>query len=501
LKTVFEEKLLNHFNDTETTEVKIKDIQKPEINNILLLDSIININETINIDADLEDNEKIGNAKITIKRPNNTKTNITLIKSGLKWEGSFNKTTKEGTYKLTDIYVKDQADNQKHKKLDKSVIVSELKLKAKAFQTNSTVKDPVKFNLNITGNSSTINYVKINITTPSSQSKTKKYQVDKQITNVTFSNFTESANHSVKFIVQAKSKATDTTREIFIQYGKPSIKPLIGNQSTIYIPEDDSPVEIPFRINAINGDLIEVNATLNSKDTSVIEIQDTKKHLDNITFLEEYKKTNFTATLKNKEKAEIKLKIKAENGSTREETFTIDIIQQDTTNPKIREVKQPDNPGNLNETLYFTANITDNSIINRTILKIQYPGKNTFKTVKTFNQLKRHIYKLKFKNTSKTGTYKYKIKTIDTGNNIDTFQGSFNITDNLNIDLDTNKEIFIKNDQVQINLNITDASNEQLKNYNTTVILSKNGTNITLTKNKEAKQTSYIIKAEDPPSP
>ncbi|MCJ7450735.1 MAG: hypothetical protein MUP58_03265 [Candidatus Nanohaloarchaeota archaeon QJJ-9] len=502
--------LTEKYTASKKAKINVKDILKPKIEDSWLSSDTVNINETVSIYAEASDNQKIENATFTLENETGiyNLTEEEPVASGdtiSKWKAAYNNTSEKGEYNVTDLYVYDREGNLNHTETNLTFQVTELKVLPEVNETGVEIEEPFKILANVTGNSETVQSVEANISKPLGENETIKLQRDENSTSeytATYRNTSQSGEYQINVTAEAGGTATNQTKNISVSYGKPAIEPLNGENSSIELPQGEI-YNITWKIRAENGGLEEVNTSIGVEESTIASNKTAYKEVGDIRYINGYKIVEYKIEAKNTGETEIKLNASSSRNRKDTHTYQVNVTSSDSTEPKITGYRDYPKLVNKHQTVWIEANITDNSIIENATVTVKHPENQSNHTEdpEKMEHVSQDLYRYKFTNTTEIGHYTYEIETWDVSDNKDSVVShSFNVSENYTVEMELDKNTFVKKDRAEFDLQVEDAKGDPVEGYNLTLVLDKNGTNSTLLPNNQTSGYEYTIKTSDPPS-
>ncbi|MFB6174395.1 MAG: hypothetical protein ABEJ87_00270 [Candidatus Nanohalobium sp.] len=495
------------YNTSKAISIHVKDSEKPTVESYSITASKINLNQTETLKAQLKDNSKIRSANATVVNTTGQEENLTLQKSSSVnrkhlWYVDYQKTSRRGTYNFTKIYVKDNHGNLRRKTLGESFNVSQLEMNATLLQNTTTVGNPVKFSLNITGNSEPVENIEINASRPLGGNTISSYDQVNGENTLKFSRFYNSGNYSFKVKASTgDSTITKKTGNVSVAYGNSSVQNINGNSSVLILPKSASPYNLTWVLKALDGGLRNINLTVQSSNNSVIKPIRASKSAGNLTYSDRRKDVGYlTKASYSTGKANLTFTATPGKGNGTSKKVPVEIVSSDSSSPVLRQVSSSESVPNLNESISFQANVTDNSLLDNVTLEVSHPVNKSSKIQKfSMNRGDDGMYRYRFTNTSEAGNYSFRVTAWDIAGNSDGENGSFRVSDSLNLDVSPSRQIYLTREKIKYNMELRDADGERLNNYDLNAVLSRNGSNVSLA-NGAGGISAYTVKRSDPPS-
>jgi len=488
------------YRDSKEIEVEFLDAEEPDIVDAGPSSGRVNVNDSIDLLAELTDNVEVADANLSLEYPNGTAQNLSLDRDiENEWANSFNKTSEKGIYRLKKVYASDRRENTNQTTLNSQFKVTELRLNSSVSKTNIQNREAVNFTVNITGNSTEAQRVTVNASTPEGLDRSREY-TDVGLNNtLEFDRFDNSGNYSFNVTVNAGLKVTNQTSDVFVRYGNSSVESLdSGNNGTLEIPETISSAAIEWRLTPINGSVKDVTFEPSSDDETVLSTGSTQSIAD-LVYTEGARTEELTVNPENTGSADITAILEAENGGNTSKQVSVEVTEQDNERPQINSFKLSEKDLNLNETLDFSANIADNSIIKNSTLEIGYPNSSNATETINMDRIGEKSYQTEFNNLNQTGNYTATLKAYDISGNSYMVAENFTVTDRYSIEIDTDESIYMKEEDAVISFDVLDASGDQVKNYSLNSSIEYSNSNHSLVEGQNVSRAEFTVERDYPP--
>lgn len=499
------------YRDKESVEVEVLDSENPVLENVAPGSQRININGSVDLTANISDNVGVVEANLTLSYPNGTEKKLALEEgSEDRWEAEFSNTSERGIYTLETVEASDQRGNTLTEEVGENFKVTELRLNTSVNRDNITTGDPVNFTADITGNSSAVGSVTLNVTKPKEENEIVEY-TDVGLNNtLAYDGFINSGNYSFEVTAEAGLSVSNSTSDTFVRFGNSSLRPLAGNSSTLVLPDDVDPVNLSWGIRPVNGSLRNISVQTSSTDTSVLEFIEDEKQIGNITYSDGEAVEGTLASPEGLGGANITVSIDPEKGAENSAQLQVRIKESDQRPPVLDNFSLSEKKLNLDEGLEFSADITDNSVVRNATLVVRHPenGSNITERFK-MDREGRTDFAHEFENTSEIGNYSFMLKAWDIEGNSVNRTGNFSVTDKYTVEAVQDQQMYVKGDSPLFSVNVYDANGEKIDNYDLDGALDRAGNNISISSEDVEVTRSqgsidsirYLtIEEEDPPA-
>ncbi|MDY6771317.1 MAG: hypothetical protein SV186_05200, partial [Candidatus Nanohaloarchaea archaeon] len=474
------------------------------------------INDTVPIEVDARDNLGVETINVTLRNATGALVNATMDRlTGTAvdgtWRADFNRTQAEGFYNLTKLFVHDTYGNLNVTNVSGAFEVGRLSTTIDASPQSTSIDDNVVIGVNVSGNITRTTDVVAKITKPRSYVETVDMQLEPEMASeyaVVYGNTSRSGSYDVNVSVTAGVTVSNMTRNLFaIDFGQLAAEPLSGNGTHLTLPLDASPYQLSWSITPDTGDLIDVWANASVNNTSVIELQDATPGRDvgNVTY--EAGDTRVTYGLNGRDVGStvFNLSVNASNGDQQLYVpINVTVVGEDAQAPNITSYDESPSEVNKNQPVTITATVEENSIVKNLTLVVQHPvnGSNYTEAPVAMEQVDRGTYRYRFTNTSETGHYTYRIRAWDIALNNDTIHSnSFDVKEQFSVNVTSARQLFKKADTGSFDITVRDVNGDVIDGYNTTIVMDKAGTNVTMFDDGFKDLFKYTFKRSDPPSP
>jgi len=471
------------YSSEENVEIQVKDSTPPRIGELQLGSDRINPNESLAAEVTVEDNVFVNRTKLEITYPDGTEGNISLNRpiSGDAWKARFSNTSQTGTYTLNKLYAYDRRGNLNTSTVNREFTVTPLELNVSITgERNITSSEPVNISANISGNSTDVSKIFVDISSPEIDNRIIEYS-DVGLENIiTIDNFLNSGNHSIEVTAEAGLSASNSTSNVFVQYGESNVRSLAGTH-VIEIPEDprySETVDLPWRIEALNGSLGDVTLQGVSNDQDVFEFV-RERNIGNLTAREESTSEEMALDPSSTGETNISLNVDPGKGEpSSSEEVSIQVVGEDNQNPNITSLNLSEEELNLNEGLSVESYVKDNSLLKNVTLQVTYREngeKQVYSEVMERTDGERYV--LPFKDTVSTGEYNATVKAWDVAGNKDVMNSSFNVTDEYSVEVETDQQVYVKEEDIGLDFTVRDANGERVENYNISAKMERGDVN------------------------
>ncbi|MCK5593711.1 MAG: hypothetical protein KAI18_00560, partial [Candidatus Aenigmarchaeota archaeon] len=372
----------------ETYSIEIVDTMAPTfVSAYSFTGNIIYINTTKTMYYDLKDNVGIDMVWATVSMPDLSESNITMELTGGtpiegQWQLDYNETSQYGIYNITKIYANDTENNTLVSSSNYTFEVRDMDVSLSLNATSLSVEETLQINVTIENNISSIESVIANITKPKGaiEQVTLSF-INTSDTNITsysgtYTNITQSDNYTIEVIVSAGGDMSKDS-SFFAGYGTVKIVSAIGLNNTLMIPVDKI-YNHSWYIYPVKGDLVDVNATLNISDDTILNFSDSEtiitKYLGNISY-EQYKTGYLIPWELNTTQIGISdIDVNASSLHTTNTTvMQVNVTALDTEDPVIGDHSSY-SIVNLNDTLAIKVLATDNTFVKSVIVEVTDPS-------------------------------------------------------------------------------------------------------------------------------
>ena len=490
------EDVTGSYSASQEIEVQILDVEPPEIGEVGPSSSRININGTVDLQAELDDNVEVDRANLTLEYPNGSKKNLSLQEpvSGLEWNKRFEKTAEDGIYSLEKIYVYDRRGNRNVSTLDSQFKVTEFKINSSVSPVNISTGKAVNFSVNLSGNSTAVESIEVNSTTPEGLNRVSEYPDIDLNNTLRFEQFENSGNYSFDVTATAGLSVINQTRDVFVRYGNSSIETLESSLNrSLEIPESKGEVNLEYVVTPVKGGLRNVDIETSSSDQSVLSTS-SPVDLGDVTVREGSETGQVAVTPEGLGAANLSASAVPIEGSVSSTVSEIEVIEEDSQRPEISALELSDSVANINETLNVSASIKDNSVIDNATFVVKHPS-NSSNATESF-EMQREDYEnfsYSFSNLNETGNYTVAVKAWDISGNIVSESRDLVVSDNYSVQISTDQNVYMKGDYPQISYQVLDAGGEPVEDYNLSSKVNIEDKNMSLTEGEGISQEEFRI--------
>ncbi|MFB6294212.1 MAG: hypothetical protein ABEI97_00485, partial [Candidatus Nanohaloarchaea archaeon] len=257
------------YTDTTKQMVDVTDIVPPNTTAANLEDEKVNVDDTATFTVTARDNLEVDTVLATVRNTSDMDANESLtLDAGDRVEGSwkleYNKTDDTGFYNITQLHVNDTDSNTNTTALNESFEVTDLTVDAAVNTSATDVVDPVTISANVTGNTSSVDRISANITKPRGYLENVSLTGADGVTDfdAVYTNTSRSGDYTVNVTVNTGVRAWNASETFSTGFGDTGVTPLDGNTTDILLPEPQSPYNLSWQVDAVGGDLEDVNTTL-----------------------------------------------------------------------------------------------------------------------------------------------------------------------------------------------------------------------------------------------
>ncbi len=507
-----------NYTTTKSYKVKVEDIKLPELlgkswssnlDNFISdintsINKSFNKNETVEYFVKAKDNVEIENVFAEIfNNSNYTNKSLNLESQYTEfdiWKFT-NKTDNLGTYNITKIYLNDTSGNLEEVNLTDFFEIIELNLSSSLSNQSIEINKTQIFSANISGNASAISKVEAKISKPDNSIETINFNFENETNNIylyngNYSNIDLSGNYSVNTTVILSSKINKTEQANFnVSYGNISI-----NAEDRTLVENTS-YDLPIFIVPNKGDLLNISVNISIENEIIINSTNKTSNIGDILWKDNYQGKGVFFPIDSTANGTTTINITAYSPNLNEsksKSINISVIQNDNTPPEINKFNYY-NKTNLNNINKFVINTTENeTAIKNVSVEVTWPYNTTKNNISaTLNP--NNLYEINFNGTTENGTYEFKIYSCNlAGKCTNTTTEEFNVTNKYEtVTLTYNP--YNKGDKIDFNVSVKDVRNLSVEGFNLTLILNKDGENVTLVNNTITNFGSYQIEPEDEP--
>jgi len=501
------------YNDTIARDIHVRDTERPNLTSEELFNDSgrLNVNDTAYVRVDASDNIGVDSVNMTITKPNQGgpqpfRDNVSAVlvegdRQDAIWEATYNATNVSGTYNVTEITALDNYSNRLGHDVNLSFLVRRKSLRVSNNATAmTTAGDPLLIKANVSGNRSTLNSVRVNVSKPRDAWETVDMELAGRdggyLYETVYRNVSRSGNYSVEAAAADGTETTNTTM-FEIGFGEPAVFSL-DTRDTVIVP-DGASFNLSWSVDPIEGDAVDTNASI-ALGNNLSTTQQGEKALDNVTFEAGTEQVRWLVDADTGVTGDRSVSVEAvsnRTGANDTANITVQFVDEDTVTPSINSFASVFGTVNLGSALRFYANVSDDSVVKDVVLELDGGG----------SAVNVSMERVAFQNFTTTytpgspGVYNYTVYAQDIDGNWNAGQmKSFRAVDEYDLNVSLSDAVYDKDDIVRVNLTVSDVNGRRVEDANRTVILSKNGTNVTLLPNNVSGQVSTVIGEEDPPT-
>lgn len=508
LDLVARDNATRQYTDSQTRVVDVSDALFPNTTDVNLETPFVNLDQVATFEVTARDNVGVEPVLVTVVHPSTGATNrsMTLTAGNTRrgrWSLTYGDTGVTGDYNLSALYVNDSADNLNVTRLDQQFTVVNLETNASVNTTTINVTAPLRITADVTGNVSTVSSFITNVSKPRG--------VVEQVTlspvggsfAATYTNASRSGPYTVNATVTAGSKAWNDSQTFSVPFGDPAVEPLDGNGTHLVLPPSSAAFNVSWAVKPVKGDLRNATATLNITNTTVIDTADgiSTRTIGNVTYEAGAAFVDFNLSVVQNGTTTMTLDVNTSKGGTTRANSSV-TVTIDASNPNITGVGETPSVVNKQQAVDIRVNVSDRSVLQNVSLVVNHPenGSNATEAMTVMDRKDRGQYRHVFTNTNETGHYTYKVKTWDLAGNQDTFLAtSFNVTEEYTVTATPNHDTYKKGETGEFDVSVADASGDSVDDFNLTLVLGKDGTNVTLLPANDTDESSYRFSELDPP--
>jgi len=475
-------------------------------------DNVINVNETTAYFVTVSDNVGISQVWATINQSTGYVENKTLTLhqrfiSYDVWKLAYDNTSWTGNYSILKIFANDTSNNVGNLTPTGNSAwfeVRELNISSSvAFESLSINNTQIVY-VNITGNASRIESVAVNISKPRGFYETTILSLRNMSTSTylfegNYTNVTRSGNYSLTVNVSLFSGISKSlTINFSVLYGNVSIE---FDWPILYLTNGTGKYNLTFYLIPKDGDLTDVNGSLQVENTSVISLlSGITQSLGDLYWEEGENAVQWEVSVSNLGSTNVTLWINSTTPSAQQNAskiINVTIIPEDKDAPLIYGFGHVWNSTNLMEANTIWVNANDSTVIDEVLVEISYPSGE--KENLTAVRKRKDFYELVFINTSQTGNFSYRIFVIDIANNTNqTSPENFTVLDEFPY-VSVTHSPYNKGDEILFQVTVLDVRGIPVKDFNLTLILERNVTGNYTVVNGTADSGSYRVQPTDSP--
>lgn len=483
-------------------QVDIRDSEPPQAGPVSISEQRINVNGTMQFSTRLTDNVEVKAANLTLAYPNGTEYNVSLSEPtrGNEWSGSFSRTAEDGIYDVKKLTAVDRRGNELQRSLNKDFKVTRLQMNA-SITSEKRIRSgsPVNFSVNVSGNSTELKNIVMNVTSPGTGNKTVTYtDIDKK-NNLTFEGLKNSGNHSFTFTANAGFSVSENTSDIFVKYGEGKVSYLENlNGSRVKIPADTAAVSLYWNLSTINGSIGRPEISGSSTDSGVATFSTSTRTLENLTYRESERIIRTEVDPEGTGEAELRLDVTPQKGGEASTEVPVEVVSQDDENPELQNLSVGQYRVNLGEALKVSVVADDNTVVKNVTLELERPTESGSVTEKfQMNRSSSNSYSAELDSTEVMGEYNISVTAYDYSGNSNSSEDGFNVTDEYTVSVVPDQDVYVKQEYINMDFVVRDASGERItEGYNITAKMQKDGENITLVNSTGVTEDSFFINDE-----
>ncbi len=512
------DKTRNYQKDEEKTLI-IEDTEKPWLDffdletNITIVntsirfgDILVRDNKNLNIDDGIEE------IKALVKNPEGETENVTIGEQLTEryedldvlsyWRHDYNNIPHTGVYSIKNVYITDHAGNTKKEEMNKTFRAVDLEFNVTSYPENLTVEDEVLIGANVSGAAAGIEEIIANISRPREENvllEMEENKDGKHDYDVVFQDTVMSGRYDINASLNAGPVIYEQSN-FSVFYGSLYTERATGNSTHIVLPKEhiEESINLTWRIDAVKGDLENVTTFIESDE--LIEVHgDPEKYIGEITYEKGFDLVSYEVEPLSMGESSLEFKIESGDYEESHEASVL-ITEEDYDSPDIKQFEEKPKEVNKGDEVNIFANISDSGSLKIVEIVVEHPD-GYQEDQEDMELIKRDIYRHDFINTTKTGVYSYTVTAEDyTGNEDMKISNSFNVTERYDVGIETDHEIYMKDEEVLIEIDVKDVNERKVEDFEATVILNDSEENITLAENQVTDTLTYYLDEDAPPS-
>jgi hypothetical protein len=479
-----------YYTDNESLDLEILDTEKPEIDDVSIVDEVIMVNRSANITASITDNSEVENGTVELLRDGN-RQNLSMAEASEEWYANYSSTSDTGFYNFTSIYAFDSAGNLASRNLSESFKVVNTTLDT---YINNLSVERAKFQAEVKDNASEVDGISVEVEKPRGANESFRMRRSQDNFTANYTNVSRSGNYLFNLTVNAGEELY-FTRDGFVEYGDAKTVSEDSRSGELRLVIDSSPYNLEWTASAVDGDARDVSVDFSSSDSSVIQASNSStEDLGNVTY---EKGTTFNKFFEASQIGETVLEVKTtdSDGDTVIEQYDVVVSDEDNQDPEINSVNLSEEKPNQREVFNITANVTDNSLIRDVEAVIE--TNSSEKTVQVPRETG-SIYSTDI-NISEVGTANLTVIATDLSENDANRTVQANVSDSINAEVFTEGDIFVRGERIYMDINATDANGEKITDYSANITVDMNGSERKVMENGGGR-TFMIASDEDAPN-
>lgn len=505
--------VLGAYNASNSTMFHVIDTEAPTLSQAGIDTSIREFyqDEPVDLAAQVEDNLAARSVTFELVHPTagggNTTVNIsaaadTPFPADAEWTTVFNETSRTGNYSVESVWAADNYSNVRHEKINTSFSVVDLNMTV-GDDTNGTAQfdTPVTINASVEGNRTEVSDALATISKPRGATETVDMNVtgsDPATLTGVYANTTRSGNYTANVSLSAGLEFWNTT-SFQVPHGQLSMEPIFVSGQQVEIPQDTT-FNVSWIIAPEDGDVENISAGLETGQS--LSTSTPEQDLGNITYeggkkIEDWELTSTSPG--GNVSSFMALNASATSPATSFTSNTsVTVVPSDTTDPTVVSAAPVFDQINLGQPLRFYAEVEDNSIIRTATLQVN--GTNTSAQNVTMDAVGINNVTTAFTPDS-TGNYSYTVFAEDiAGNVVSGGSGTFEAVDEYSVTIDSDADRYRKDSLIQVDISGTGVNGQQVNDFNSTLVMDRNGTSVTLLQDNRTDTAEYVVRPEDPPT-
>lgn len=506
--------VLGSYRASNDTAFHVIDTAPPTISRASLEEDITEFyrNESVSMSARVQDNLAARSTTFTIVHPaaggGNTTTNISAsadsaFPTDATWSTVFNDTDRSGDHAIDAVWAADNYSNMQYTDLNITFSVIDFNLSVGTDVTGTAqVEDTVVINASAAGNRTSITDANATILKPGGVTERldmEAFGADPSTLRATYDNVTRSGNYTVNVSVDVGKLFWNTT-EFQVEYGQLNVSPVyLGDSGQIDIPQNTT-FSASWLFEPVQGDVQNVTAV--TSGGQALTVQSSSQDLGNVTYEQGRELADWTIS-SDPVGSDTSSYLAVNATSTRPATSSVDnttvtVVTADTTDPTVPSVAPVFDKINLGQQLRFYATVSDNSIIREAVLQVN--ATNVTAQNVTLSAVGTNNVSGTFTPTT-AGNYTYRVFVEDIAGNVGvSANGTFEAVEDYTVTIGSDAAQYRKDSLIEVDLNVTDVNGRRVTGFNSTVIMDRNGTLVTLLPDNRTDDTEYVVRPEDPPT-
>ena len=512
------DKTRSYHQDKETV-LTIEDTEKPRLDffeletNTTIVNTSIRFGDILARDnKNINEDDGIEKIEALVENPEGEAENVTVSEQLTEryeelevlsyWRHDYKNIPFTGVYNIKNVYITDHAGNTKKEEINKTFQAVDLDFNVTSLPNTLSVEEEVVIGANVSGAAAGIENIFANVSRPREENVLLELEQSKEGKTdykTVFQDTVMSGQYNINASLVAGPTIHDQS-DFHVAYGSPSTKNAKGNSTHIVLPKDhiDDKINLTWRVNALKGDIEDVTTSIETDD--LVDVHGPQeKNIGDIYYEKGYELVSYEIEPLSTGNGVIKFD--TETGD-HEKTHEISLLvrDEDYDSPYIKEFEERPKEVNKGDDVNIFANISDSGPLKNVDIVVEHPD-GYQEDPEDMELIKQDLYRHYFVNTTKTGVYSYTVTAEDYSGNEDTkVSNSFNVTERYDVDVETDHEIYMKNEEVNVEIDVMDVNERKVDGFEATVILDNSEENITLADQKVTDTLNYYIDKDHPPS-